>query len=319
MVENGITFCHLKIAFLSSSWFVLSGSVVILNKYILSSTPFRFIITLAFLHMIIATALCRITFFVSPNLKHDIPLDDQSAKLFTRICTIAGLFATSLVASNAALSRLDIANVQMIKALNPAVIYVLGLLSKIEHPSCSVLASVCIICGGVIFAIQGVLKFQLAGFALQVIAILADGTRNLYLQFTLQSCTSGLDPINVLNMIAPLSAVFLWAAGSIWELQEMRLMLDELVACLPMVAASSLLAFLLNVCSYSYIKATSALTMSVSGVVKDMLMIGVSVAFLGSDVNWRQCVGYMIAIGATSAYTSFRQAQPKSLPDECNR
>lgn len=295
-----------QIAFLSPSWIVLSGSVVVLNKYILSSTPFKFIIALAFAHMMVATLLCRIVFLITPNSRIEIPHGDQSAHMYTRFCVIAALFATSLVASNAALARLDVASVQMIKALNPAVIYALGILSKMERPSWSVLGALSVICGGVIYAVQGVLRFQLFGFALQIIAILADGTRYLYLQATLQSSEGGMDPINILHMIAPIAAVFLWAAGSMWEFAQMRLVVYNLLACLPLVAVSSLLAFTLTMCSYAYIKATSALTMSVSGIVKDVLMIGMLVTYLDAKVSWKQCVGYFIAIGGTAAYTSIR-------------
>jgi hypothetical protein len=248
-------------------------------------------------------------FLVAPNLKIEIPVGNQSVHLYARLCGIAGLFATSLVASNAALARLDVSSVQMIKALNPAVIYALGVILQIEKSSWSVLASLTVICGGVIYAVQGVLKFQAAGFFLQLIAILADGARHLYLQATLQSCIGGLDPINILNMIAPIAAVFLWAIGSMSEFPAMRLVLRDLQSMLPLVLASSLLAFTLNLCSYAYIKATSALSMSVSGILKDVFMIGTSVAYLGSEFNWQQCLGYVIAIGGTVAYTIFRDAR----------
>lgn len=298
-----------KLALLSSTWVLLSASLVILNKYILSATNFRFVISLAFSHMLVATVLCRIVFAFRPKWKNEILPGNQSADLQLRVCVIAALFATSLTASNAALARLDVSSVQMIKALNPAIIYAIGVIRTIERPSWRLVGSLSVICGGILYSVQGVLAFQPIGFLLQIVSILADGARYVCLQVTLQSCSNGLDPINVLHMVAPIASVVLWAVGSFWEFPKMHLVPSELCETLPLVLASSILAFALNICSYVYIKATSALTMSVSGILKDVMMIEISVAYFGSNVSSNQCAGYLVAISGTLAYISFRNAR----------
>lgn len=82
-------------------------------------------------------------------------------------------------------------------------------------------------------------------------------------------------------------------------MQDLRMMA-------PIFIASSFLAFGLNVCSFAYIKTTSALTMSVSGVVKDVLMIGLSCVLFGSAISWHQCAGFSVAVFGTIAYIVIR-------------
>lgn len=290
-------------------WLAMSAAVTLTNKYILSNTTFRYIFALALAHMLSAMVMCRGLFIVKPNLKQGHIAAQESPNVFLRFCVIAGLFAASLTSANAALSRLDIASVQMIKAVHPAVIYLLGISCRVERLALGMCACIVVICGGVMLAVEGAIMFQPMGVLLQLFALVADGVRFLYLQSTMQACTDALDPINVLARVAPIASAFLWTAGSICEFPGMRLGMSELNTIIPLVLISCLLAFGLNLSSYAYIQATSALTMSVSGIFRDLMLIGISVAYFGSNVTGRQCAGYATAIGGTLAYLKCRDDQ----------
>jgi hypothetical protein len=306
---------YIKLGSLVTAWIVLSASVVLVNKYILTYTPFKYVFALALAHMLGATSLCKLAFFVRPGLRL-YPPDSDAIELQWRFGVIAGLFAASLLAANGALSRLDVASVQMIKAINPVVIYVLGVVAKVERPSWSIAGALAIICGGVAYAVKGAVKLHPLGCLLQLLATLADSTRHLYIQATLQSYTEQLDAINALDMIAPIASAFLWTAGSFIEFPHMRLDPSDLARCLPLMLYSCILAFALNVSSYAYIKATSALTMSVSGIIKDVLMIVVSVAYFGSAFRWNQCLGYGTAVVGTMCYKRLRDIAAQSVPEK---
>lgn len=299
--------------FYASVWLVMSASITLMNKYILSRTTFRYIYALALAHMLSASVMCRGLFLLRPSFKHDKFPSEEPPHLFMRFCVIAGLFATSLTSANAALARLDVASVQMIKAIHPAIIYLLGISCGVEQLSLSICLCIAIICGGVMVAVQGALIFQPVGVFMQVLALVADGVRFIYLQATMQACSSGLDPINVLDKMAPIASVFLWTAGSIVEFPGMQLEFSELYTIVPLVMASSLLAFGLNLSSYAYIQATSALTMGVSGIFRDVVLIGMSVAYFGSVVSGKQCVGYFVAIAGTVAYMKCRDDESKRV------
>jgi len=287
----------------------MSAAITLVNKYILSQTTFKYIFALALANMLSASVMCRGLFILKPGLKQVNFSYEATPHLFQRFCVIAGLFAFSLTSANAALARLDVASVQMIKAIHPAVIYLLGMACGIERLSWSMCVCITIICGGVMLAVQGALMFQPDGVLLQILALVADGVRFLYLEATMQACTDALDPINVLDKVSPIASVFLWTAGSIVEFPSMRVGPSALHVIAPLVLGSSILAFGLNLSSYAYIKATSALTMSVSGIFRDVMLIGMSVAYFGSAVTANQCGGYFVAIAGTLAYLKCREDQ----------
>ena len=68
-------------------------------------------------------------------------------------------------------------------------------------------------------------------------------------------------------------------------------------------------AFLLNLATMALIKHTSALTLNVSGVFKDLLLIGWSVAVSGAVVTPLQYAGYLLALIGVWGYTSYKRKQ----------
>jgi len=266
--------------------------------------------------MLSASVMCRGLFIINPGLKQGTLSSEDSPRLFLRFCVIAGLFAASLSSANAALARLEVASVQIIKAIHPAIVYLVGMSCGVERPSWSISLWIAVICGGVMVAVQGALVLEPVGVCLQVVALVADGVRFLYLQATMQACTDALDPVNVLDRVAPIASVFLWAAGSVVEFPSMHLELSEIYVIACLVLCSCILAFGLNLSSYAYIKATSALTVSVSGILRDMMLIGMSVAFYGSSVTVNQCAGYATAIAGTFAYLKCREDQREEIRND---
>ena len=87
------------------------------------------------------------------------------------------------------------------------------------------------------------------------------------------------------------------------------------------VAGASLcIAFALNIATMALIKHTSALTLNVAGVGKDLLLIGYSVALSGAKVSALQYCGYAIAFAGVTSYSRHKrqlqaQAQAQALAD----
>ena len=87
-----------------------------------------------------------------------------------------------------------------------------------------------------------------------------------------------------------------------------------------MAGASLCTAFALNIATMALIKHTSALTLNVAGVGKDLLLIGYSVALSGAKVSAAQYCGYAIAFAGVTAYSRHKrqlqaQAQAQALAD----
>jgi hypothetical protein len=87
-----------------------------------------------------------------------------------------------------------------------------------------------------------------------------------------------------------------------------------------MAGASLCIAFALNIATMALIKHTSALTLNVAGVGKDLLLIGYSVVLSGAKVSAAQYCGYAIAFAGVTAYSRHKrqlqaQAQAQALAD----
>ena len=77
----------------------------------------------------------------------------------------------------------------------------------------------------------------------------------------------------------------------------------------------------LNMAVFLLIGKTSALTMNIAGVVKDWMLIGLSVVMYGSQVSPLNLGGYLIAFLAVCVYNyrklqSMKKSSPPALKDE---
>lgn len=293
---------HARAALLSLAWITLSACTVVLNKYILSNTTGTFIFTLALCHMLTCTLMCRLTFAFAPHMNS---VSKPEPTLTGRLTAIGFLFVLSLVASNAALLRLDVATVQMIKSLNPAAMYVSGLMAGLERLALPLCGSLAVMCSGVMFAVQGVILFQPLGCVFQLLSMISDCARYILLQSILQSA-QGINSLDLLYMVAPIAGVFLTFACAFFEFGQFESHVEVLRENLFLLLASSIIAYALNLCSYSYINATSALTMSVTGIVKDVALISISCRVLGASCSLHQIAGFGVAICGTIVYAHRR-------------
>ena len=71
---------------------------------------------------------------------------------------------------------------------------------------------------------------------------------------------------------------------------------------------------MLNLATMQLIKNTSALTLNVSGVFKDVGLILWSVVVSGAVVTKLQYVGYAVVIVGVSAYSAYKRAQQQATP-----
>ncbi|MEW5303521.1 MAG: hypothetical protein WDW36_006204 [Sanguina aurantia] len=124
-----------------------------------------------------------------------------------------------------------------------------------------------------------------------------------------------LNPISTLYYIAPVSALFLLVP---WLILESRLATAFLLspACPPLwhFATNGVNAFALNLMVFLVINRTSALTMNIAGLTKDVLTVVLSVALLGTHLTGLQVCGYVTIIGGVGMYNRVRtwqRNQPK--------
>jgi len=309
-------------AYLIVQWIFLSSCIILFNKHLLSG-GFPFPCTLVCIHMMfvsICAAVWRATGLADvPNVKAK---DWWGGFLPVGMC-----FAASLLLSNAAYVYITVAFIQMIKASTPVVVLIISFFFRIETPNSKLGMYIVLISSGV--ALSCATNVEVTGdthvgLLMQLAAVVCEALRLCLANMLLASNGIKLSPIASLYYIAPTSLLCLTVP---WTLLEASKWQDILVAFSAVgffkLAANASVAFVLNLATMALIKYTSALTLNVAGVVKDLLLIFWSVAVNGAIVGQWQYVGYAIALSGVTGYSSYKRSQgaapPPPAPAESER
>ncbi len=139
-------------------------------------------------------------------------------------------------------------------------------------------------CLGVAIASYGELEFDAPGLTLQLISITAEAARLVATQNLLQVHLKGSSPLVSLSMFAPCCLFFLLPIALTSEPGALAALGDSWAV----VTGNTLTAFTLNVAVVMLVSATSGLTLTLAGIIKDILLIAASVVLLGSTITFTQ-------------------------------
>lgn len=219
----------------------------------------------------------------------------------------------------------------------PVAVFVVGCGIGTERFSLVTLGNMLVVSLGVAISAYGEINFVVMGVVLQLLAICTESTRLSLTQILLQSSGLKLNPITTLYYVAPCSLLFLSVPFFIIEAPAVRAWLcrhQPTAVVVHQVAryiragvtlppwvllTNAMTAFALNMAVFLLIGKTSALTMNIAGVVKDWMLIGLSVVlyqvrilltaahssitvFPQSPVTQLNLIGYLIAFAAVCFY-----------------
>lgn len=186
----------------------MSSSVILYNKYILHYANFPFPIALTTWHMIFSALATR---FLAKTTKlldglHNI---DMTWSLYnSAILPIGFFFSCSLVLCNYAYLYLNVSFIQMIKAVTPVAVLLIGWVLGLETPNLSVFLNVLLIVFGVMVSCYGEIQFVLIGFVFQILGVFFEATRLVMVNSLLSSKETKMDPLCSLYYFSPVCAVF---------------------------------------------------------------------------------------------------------------
>lgn len=271
------------------TWLGISIFLILLNKHILSYIPCPYPLTLAFLHMLTGGILAQV--WTCIQKRHACRFSEETSR--TCFFCIGILLAINLSLSNVAFLHLSVPLIQMLKAATPASIYLLGLIMRTERYGHIRAGLVALITMGVFLSAYGSIKNDFVGISAQLIAIIADSLRCVLLQRELQHGAS--NPVYALASFAPLAAVLLLMPSvSEWS----SIMASTCIESPRVwwVLLSCGVAFVLNIVVCQLIGATSALTTSLTGIVKEWICIGLTIGMYKIIVTPTQWCGYTMSL-----------------------
>jgi len=276
-------------------WIGLSSAVIIFNKWILDRRQFRYPIFLTTWHLIFSTFITQILarFTSVLDSRKKVPM---TGRVYLRAIVPIGLFfSLSLMFSNAAYLYLSVAFIQMLKATTPVAVLLVTWGLGMAPPNMKTLGNVSIIVFGVVIASLGEIKFVMMGFVVQIAGIMCEATRLAMVDRLLNSAEFKMDPLVSLYYFAPACAVMNF---SMFLLMEMPKMTMEKIFDLGLftLLANATVAFMLNVAVVFLIGKTSSLVLTLSGVLKDILLVVASMVVFLDPVSGLQAFGYSIAL-----------------------
>lgn len=181
---------------------------------------------------------------------------------------------------------------QMLKAFTPVAVLVFSFFAGIESPSCMEVNIVMVICVGVALTSVGESFFSWTGFTFQSLAILAESSRLVLTNLLMKSLK--LDPLSSLYYIAPLCCLFTGLACLIFEVQDLPWERMQTTDFMLIMLVNGFVAFTLNVAVVLLISNSSALVLTLAGIVKDILLVFLSVTVFGSPVTPLQYAGEFV-------------------------
>jgi hypothetical protein len=227
---------------------------------------------------------------------------DMSTETYVRaIVPIGACYAFTLWVGNAAYMYLSVSFIQMLKALMPVAVFAVGCAFGTDRFDWATMANLLVVTAGVAIASAGELNFNLTGVACQLASICAESVRLVLVQILLQSRGLKLNPITTLYYVAPCCFAFLLIPFAALELGKITTDANLVVNPFYMVTNAGA-AFALNMAVFLLIGKTSALTMNIAGVVKDWMLIGLSIAVFHSAISRLNLLGYLVAFAGVCWY-----------------
>lgn len=277
------------------AWISLSSSVILFNKWILSTLNFRFPVILTTYHLIFATIMTQLLARYT-NLIDGRKNVKMSGRVYLRaIVPIGVFFSLSLICGNLTYLYLSVAFIQMLKATTPVAVLLASWAMGVSQPNLKVFMNVMVIVFGVVLASLGEIRFVMTGFLYQLGGIVFEALRLTMVQRLLSSADFKMDPLVSLYYFAPVCATMNLIVALLWEVPKVT-MEDFNNVGYAMFFLNGLCAFLLNVSVVFLIGKTSVLVLTLCGVLKDILLVAASMLIWGTPVTGLQFFGYGIAL-----------------------
>ncbi|XP_062192007.1 probable sugar phosphate/phosphate translocator At3g14410 [Phragmites australis] len=305
--DGAVTYFHLLF------YIAISSGQIFFNKWVLSSKEisFPYPVALTLLHMVFSSVVCFAVTKVFKIIKIE---EGMTTDIYiSSVIPIGAMFAMTLWLGNSAYLYISVAFAQMLKAIMPVAVFLLGAAFGLEEMSYKMLAIMSVISVGVIVASVGEITISWVGVVYQMGGVLAEALRLIFIEIFLKKKGVKLNLISMMYYVSPCSAVCLFIP---WLFLEKPKMDDSISWNFPPLTLflNCLCTFILNLSVFLVISRTSALTARVTGVVRDWSVVLLSAAiFADTQLTFINIVGYAIAIAGVVAYNNHKlKAKPQA-------
>lgn len=280
-------------------WYFFSTGLTIYNKKLLGAKLWDFPAPLLMntVHFALQAVISSLALrFLSPTMRPATSISWRDYCI--RVVPTAIATALDIDLTNASLVFISISFETMCKSAAPVFLLLFAFAFKLEVPSFKLFGIISIISSGVLLTGLGSLlgtkseeqQFELLGFILVILAAIMSGFRWTVTQVLLQKKEFGLNnPLAVMSQLAPImaiiTAILSITTEPLHKLAEHPFFdtYHDAIKSSLLLLLGGALAFFMVLAEYLLISRTSAVTLTVAGVVKEVVTIVVAVVFLGDD------------------------------------
>ncbi|XP_031552512.1 solute carrier family 35 member C2-like [Actinia tenebrosa] len=228
-----------------------------------------------------------------------------------RVFPAAVASALDIGLSNWSFMFITVSLYTMTKSTSIIFILIFALLFRIESWHISLVAIVALISGGLFMFTYQSTQFNSEGFFICLTASALSGIRWTLTQIIMQKDSLGLhNPIDTIYHIQPLMAMSLAPLAFFIEGHEMVLSphlfnapnLHEALISASMVFVGCFLAFMLSLSEFLLLSHTSSLTLSISGIFKEVCTLSLATEFGGDKMNAVNFVGLILCLSGIAVH-----------------
>ncbi|VVA90195.1 unnamed protein product [Arabis nemorensis] len=304
----------LKTLFFILVWYTFSTFLTLYNKTLLGDDLGKFPAPLLMntIHFSIQAVLSKmITWYWSGRFQPDVTISWRD--YFVRVVPTALGTAMDINLSNESLVFISVTFATMCKSAAPIFLLLFAFAFRLESPSLKLFGIISVISAGVLLTVAKETEFEFWGFVFVMLAAVMSGFRWCMTQVLLQKETYGLkNPFVFMSYVAPVMAIVTGLLSLLldpWSEFSDNKYFDSGAhfarTCFLMLFGGAL-AFFMVLTEYVLVSVTSAVTVTIAGVVKEAVTIVVAVFYFHDEFTWLKGVGLMIIMVGVSLFNWYK-------------
>ncbi|KAK3808641.1 MAG: triose-phosphate transporter family-domain-containing protein [Benniella sp.] len=304
------------------AWYGCSTSLSFYNKWLFSPLHhnFRFPLFTTCLHMVAQFGLSSLTLWLIPSLR---PSSAPSVKDFgTKIVPCAVASGLDVGLSNNSLKSITLAFYTMCKSSSLAFVLLFAFAFKLERPTWTLAGVIAVICVGLFMMVMSEVDFVLVGFIQVMLASVLGGLRwsltQLLLERTDTKTGSLANPISTIFFLSPIMGVCLCIVAGVFEgyrtifSSEFFQTLGSSLGTLGLLFLGGTFAFAMVLAEFNLIARTSVVSLSVLGIVKEVMTIIISSLVFHDQLTVINILGLFITLSGIGFYHHMKLRELKA-------
>ncbi|KAI8604321.1 TPT-domain-containing protein [Dissophora ornata] len=292
------------------------------NKWLFSPNyhNFQFPLFTTSLHMVAQFSLSSITLAILPALR---PKAAPSAKDFgTKIMPCAVASGLDIGLSNSSLKTITLAFYTMCKSSSLAFVLLFAFAFRLEKPTWSLVGVIAVICVGLFMMVMSEADFVLIGFIQVMLAAVLGGLRwsltQLLLEKTATKSGSLANPISTIFFLSPIMGICLSIVAGIFEgygtifSSSFFSSPQAALGTLGLLFLGGFIAFVMVLAEFNLISRTSVVTLSVLGIVKEVITVLVSAAVFHDQLTLVNVLGLFVTLTGIGVYHFMKLREMKA-------